>query len=390
MAQASKLIMSSSQTFSRTNPISNLNHQLRPSISIKPAKSNSKISHYTLENSAIFNRSLIKSVRLLGRGFNLANQAPQVSASDKTLEKAEEEKAVTSSWIEAVFPEKARPYAYLVRLDNPTGTFLFAWPCLWSLAFTANPGSLPDMKMLAFFFLVSFMSRNIACTINDYFDKDFDAQVERTKGRPLASGAITGFQALCFLGIQVLLGYGIFLRVNELSRILWVSSLPLIFTYPLMKRITYWPQAHLGLTANWGALYSWAAVKGSLDPAIVFPVLVACFFWTLEVDTIYAHQDKEDDVKVGVKSTALLLGDSTKLWTTGFGVASIASLALAGFNAHIGWPFYVLLAAASGQIAWQIWDVDLSNPADCFRKFASNRYFGAVVFSAILFGRLLS
>lgn len=275
-------------------------------------------------------------------------------------------------------------------MDKPIGTFLFAWPCMWSLAFAANPGSLPDVKMLAIFFLVSFMSRNIACTVNDYFDKDFDAQVERTKGRPLASGAITGSQALCFLAIQLLMGYGVFVPVNELSRLLWVSSLPLIFTYPLMKRITYWPQAQLGLTMNWGALYSWAAVKGSLDPPIVFPLLVACFFWTLEYDTIYAHQDKEDDRRVGVKSTALLFGDSTKLWTAAFGAASIASLALAGFNAHIGWPFYALLAAASGHIAWQIWDVDLSNPEDCFRKFASNKWFGGIVFSAILFGRFLS
>ncbi|XP_071902575.1 4-hydroxybenzoate polyprenyltransferase, mitochondrial-like [Coffea arabica] len=216
------------------------------------------------------------------------------------------------------------------------------------------------------------------------------AVVERTKGRPLASGAITGFQALCFLGIQLLIGYGVLHPVNELSRLLWVSSLPLIFIYPLMKRITYWPQALLGLAMNWGVLRSWAAVKGSLDPTIVFPLLVGCFFWTLEYDTIYAHQDKKDDVKAGVKSTALLLGESTKLWSASFGAASIASFALAGLNAHIGWPFYALLAATSGHKAWQIWDVDLSNPADCFRKFASNKWLGGIVFSAILFGRFLS
>ncbi|CDP14883.1 unnamed protein product [Coffea canephora] len=173
---------------------------------------------------------------------------------------------------------------------------------------------------------------------------------------------------------------------------------------------------------SWGAAYSWAAVKGSLEPAIVFPLVLAFFFWTLEFDTIYAHQqiirhiykayifflsqipflaifrfksthqnyDKEDDVNVGIKSTALLFGDSTKLWISGFAAASIASLALTGFNANIGWPFYGLLAAASGHLAWQIWDVDLSNPADCSRKFVSNIWFGAIVFGAVLCGRLFS
>ncbi|XP_027124411.1 4-hydroxybenzoate geranyltransferase 2-like [Coffea arabica] len=397
MAQASKLMASS---HSGVHFISGLNHQRRPSLadlpksSLKPVKSNSKISPYTvLENSsATFRRcSVVKHIKFLGRGCsNLPIRDPHFSASAKSLERGEGGQPVPSSWIEAIFPEQARPYAYLVRLDKPAGTFLFAWPCMWSLAFTANAGTLPDLKMLAFFFLVSFMSRNIACNINDYFDKDFDSQVERTKGRPLASGAIAGFQALLFLAIQLLLGYGVLFAVNKLSRLLWVSSLPWIFTYPLMKRITYWPQAYLGLTISWGAAYSWAAVKGSLDPTIVFPLVLAFFFWTLGFDTIYAHQDKEDDVKVGIKSTALLFGDSTKLWISGFAAASIASLALTGFNANIGWPFYGLLAAASGHLAWQIWDVDLSNPADCSRKFVSNIWFGAIVFGAILCGRLFS
>ncbi|KAL3512855.1 hypothetical protein ACH5RR_025572 [Cinchona calisaya] len=392
MAQASKLI-AASHNFSRIHATSSLNPQPRPSISlpqssIKPTKSITSnlfpfhpIKAYNNNIPTNFNNTSIKNKTIL----------PNFSASAKPIEKVdEEEESEPNTWIEAVFPEKLRPYAYLVRLDKPIGTWLFGWPCMWSLALTANPGSLPDAKMLAFFFFVSFLSRNIACTINDYFDKDFDAMVARTKRRPIASGAITGFQALLFLGIQVLATYGLLFPVNELSRLLWVSSLPLIFTYPLMKRITYWPQAHLGLTANWGALYSWAAVKGSLDPAIVFPLLAAAFFWTLEVDTIYAHQDKEDDVKAGVKSTALLFGDSTKLWTSAFGLAAVGLYLLAGFNSNIGWPFYLLMIAASGQIAWQIWAVDLSDPADCARKFLSNKWFGGIVFSAILLGRLVS
>lgn len=166
--------------------------------------------------------------------------------------------------------------------------------------------------------------------------------------------------------------------------------MPLVFTYPLMKRLTFWPQAYLGLTFNWGALLGWAAVRGSLDPFVVFPLYVSGVFWTLVYDTIYAHQDKEDDLKVGVKSTALRFGDMTKQWLTGFGFACISSLALSGFNADLGWPYYTFLATASSQLAWQIYAVDLSNRTDCNRKFVSNKWFGALIFSGVLFGKLAS
>ncbi|CAI9112583.1 OLC1v1013050C3 [Oldenlandia corymbosa var. corymbosa] len=392
---------SSSLSTSQTYSILNLKNRTRvytslPNSSFKPFQSTIKAANLpndTFKNpSALFNKKQASILPWAENSKALA-KAPQFSATTKAAgaagEENVEEDEMIVSWID-LLPEKIQPYAYLVRLDRPIGTFLFGWPCMWSLALAAEPGMFPDWKMLAFFFFISFWSRNIACTINDYFDKDFDSKVERTKRRPIASGAISGLQALIFLAAQLVLGYAFMLPVNELSRLLWVSSLPLIFTYPLMKRITYWPQAHLGLTANWGALYSWAAIKGTLHPGIVFPLLIGCFFWTLEVDTIYAHQDKTDDVKVGVKSTALLLGDTTKLWTSVFGIASVASFALSGFNANIGWPFYALMVPAAAQIAWQIWAVDLENPADCGRKFRSNKYFGAIVFFAILLGRLFS
>ncbi|KAM0996368.1 hypothetical protein ACFX13_006439 [Malus domestica] len=157
-----------------------------------------------------------------------------------------------------------------------------------------------------------------------------------------------------------------------------------------MKRLTYWPQAYLGLMINWGALIGWAAVKRSIDPAIVLPLYFSGVCWTLVYDTIYAHQDKEDDLKVGVKSTALKFGDSTKKWITGFGIMCMSSLALGGYSAEIGWPYYTFLGVAFGQLAWQISTVDLSSPADCSRKFVSNKWFGAILFIAILFGRLSS
>jgi len=380
---------SSSLSVSQTNYSSLLNLKRRPRIPstrsfFKPVLAQSNNNLNLINNSNLnFNRALSSLKKIPARPVQLSASAKPVEA-----ESYEEDQAIVT-WIDKL-PEQLQPYAYLVRLDRPIGTFLFGWPCMWALAMAAEQGTFPDLKLMAFFFFISFWSRNIACTINDYFDKDFDSKVERTKRRPIASGAISGTQALLFLGAQLVLGYLFLLPVNELSRLLWVSSLPLIFTYPLMKRITYWPQAHLGLTANWGALYSWAAIKGSVHPGITIPLLIGCFFWTLEVDTIYAHQDKEDDVKVGVKSTALLLGDSTKFWTSIFGLASIGSFALSGFNANIGWPFYALLVPAAAQIAWQIWAVDLENPVDCGRKFRSNKYFGAIVTFAILIGRLFS
>ncbi|KAG4922281.1 hypothetical protein AAZX31_18G197600 [Glycine max] len=297
---------------------------------------------------------------------------------------------VSSSWVELYLPRKVQPYARLARLDKPIGTWLLLWPCMWSITLATTPGHLPDFKMLALFGCGALLLRGAGCTINDLLDRDIDTMVERTKLRPVASGLLTPFQGLCFLGFQLLLGLGILLQLNNYSRVLGASSLLLVFSYPLMKRFTFWPQAFLGLTFNWGALLGWAAIKGSLDPSIVLPLYASGVFWTLVYDTIYAHQDKEDDLKVGVKSTALRFGDSTKEWITGFGIACLGGLAVSGFNAEIGWPYYASLAVASGHLGWQIWTVDLSSRADCNRKFVSNKWFGAIIFGGILAGRLSS
>ncbi|XP_021811414.1 4-hydroxybenzoate geranyltransferase 2-like [Prunus avium] len=294
-----------------------------------------------------------------------------------------------STWIDLYLPRQARPYAKLARVDKPIGTWLFAWPCMWSIILAATPGvHLPDIKMLTLFAFGALFVRGAACTINDFLDRDIDAMVERTKSRPLASGVLTPFQGLCFLGFQLLLVLGFLLQLNNYSRVLGAAWLLLIFTYPLMKRMTYWPQAFLGLVISWGGLLGWAAVKGTIDLAIMLPLYISVVFWTLVYDTIYAHQDKEDDVKVGVKSTALRFGDSTKKWITGFGIICITSLALAGYNAEIGWAYYASVGVASGHLAWQILTADLSSPLDCNKKFVSNKGFGAIIFIGILLGRL--
>ncbi|KAL5724647.1 4-hydroxybenzoate polyprenyltransferase [Ranunculus cassubicifolius] len=297
---------------------------------------------------------------------------------------------IQSTWIDKYLPTSARPYAYLARLDKPIGIWLLAWPCMWSITMAGAQGHLPDLKMIALFGCGSLLLRGAGCTINDIVDKTADEKVERTRLRPIASGLITKFQGASFAASQFLLGLGVLLQLNDYSQVLGASSLPLVVTYPFMKRFTYWPQAHLGLTYSWGALLGWSAVKGSLDPIIVLPLYLSGVCWTLVYDTIYAHQDKQDDKKVGVKSTALLFEDRTKYWVSGFGSACISSLLLSGYNAEIGWPFYVFVTAASGQLAWQIWTVDLSRPADCNKKFLSNKWFGGIVFSGILIGKLSS
>ncbi|KAF8779317.1 hypothetical protein HU200_002750 [Digitaria exilis] len=318
------------------------------------------------------------------------SQASQLSTSPSSSEPAAKASPPPPTWVDNWIPEAARPYAMLARLDKPIGTWLLAWPCMWSITIAAMPGQLPDLKMLALFGCGAVLLRGAGCTVNDLLDRDIDNKVERTKSRPFASGVLTPSQGVGFLGFQLLLGLGILLQLNNYSRILGASSLLLVFSYPLMKRFTFWPQAYLGLTFNWGALLGWAAIKESLDPAVILPLYTAGICWTLVYDTIYAHQDKEDDLKVGVKSTALRFGDLTKYWISGFGAACIGSLALSGYNADLGWPYYPFLSAAAAQLAWQISTVELSNRSDCNRKFVSNKWFGALVFSGILCGRLVS
>ncbi|XVF66863.1 hypothetical protein PTKIN_Ptkin10aG0072800 [Pterospermum kingtungense] len=314
--------------------------------------------------------------------------ATSPARQDDQKPSGQHQKAVeVSSWIDYL-PQQIQPYAKLARVEKPIGTWLLIWPFAWSAALAAASGSLPDLKTLALFGCAAPLMRGAACTINDFFDRDFDKMVHRTKLRPIASGAVTPFQGLCFFAFQSLLSHAILLQLANYSPIYEASFIFLICTYPLMKRLTYWAQAYLGLTVNGGALFGWYAIKGSLEPYVVLPLFMSACFWTLVYDTIYAHQDKRDDIKVGVKSTALKFGDSTKEWTTGFAIACIAGLAISGYNAAIGWPYYASLAATAAQFAWQIGTANLSSPADCNRKFVSNNWVGALILSGILLGRV--
>lgn len=182
------------------------------------------------------------------------------------------------------------PYARLMRMDRPIGSWLLFWPCSWSIALSAQAGALPDLKMLTLFGVGAFVMRGAGCTINDMWDRDIDAKVERTKDRPLVSGQISQLDAMVFLSGQLSIGLMILTQLNWPSILLGASSLGLVVTYPLMKRITYWPQLMLGMTFNWGALLGWCATQGTVNWAACLPLYAAGVCWTLVYDTIYAHQ----------------------------------------------------------------------------------------------------
>lgn len=290
------------------------------------------------------------------------------------------------NWIDRWVPPAARPYLRLARLDRPIGTWLLLFPCWWSAALAAE--NWPDWWLFVLFAVGSVVMRGAGCTINDIADHKFDAQVARTAARPIPSGAVSLRQAAAFLVLQLGLGLAILAQLNGFAIALGVASLLLVFPYPFMKRITYWPQAWLGLTFNWGALLGWAAVTGELALA---PVLLygAGILWTLGYDTIYAHQDKDDDALIGVKSTALRLGSATPRWLVGFYTIALALIAASGWSAGLGWAFYPLLALAAGQLYWQVFAGNIDDTADCLTKFKSNRYFGWLLLIAIIAGKTL-
>ncbi|KAM9858755.1 4-hydroxybenzoate polyprenyltransferase, mitochondrial isoform 1-T2 [Aulostomus maculatus] len=296
--------------------------------------------------------------------------------------------SVSAATIVSSAPAGVQPYLRLMRLDKPIGTWLLYLPCTWSIALAADPGCLPDLGMLTVFGTGALLMRGAGCTINDMWDKDYDKKVSRTAARPIASGEISPMQALVFLGGQLSLALGVLLCLNYYSIALGAASLSLVITYPLMKRITYWPQFVLGLTFNWGALLGWSAVKGSCDWSVCLPLYFSGVMWTLIYDTIYAHQDKEDDVKVGVKSTALRLQEQTKPWLSGFTLAMMSGLVLAGVNAEQTLPYYAVLSTVAVHLTNQIYTLDINSPEDCWKKFVSNRNLGLLLLLGIVAGNL--
>src|SRR5665213_681889 len=289
-------------------------------------------------------------------------------------------------WVDRWLPRWAEPYARLARLDRPIGTWLLLFPGWWGIAL-AGP-RWPDPVLLLLFAIGAAAMRGAGCTLNDIADRDYDGQVARTRLRPIPSGRVSVGQAIAFMAAQLALGAAILLSLNWVSIALGVAVLGLIGTYPYMKRITYWPQLFLGLNFNWGALIGWAAVTGSLAwPPVLLYLGGVC--WTLGYPLIDAHQDKEDDARLGVKSSALALGDRTRPFLVLFYGAAVLLWAMAGFADRLNWAFFIGLALAAGQLCWQGARVAIDDPLDCLGKFRSNRLAGWLVLAGIVAGHAL-
>jgi len=289
-------------------------------------------------------------------------------------------------WAERHAPAALLPYIRLARLDRPIGTWLLLFPGWWSVAM-ATEGRAPDWIMLALFAIGAVAMRGAGCTLNDLMDRDLDAQVARTRTRPLPSGQVTSFQALVFMALQLLVGAAILFMFNRFAILVGLAVLALIATYPLMKRVTYWPQFFLGLNFNWGALLGWTAVTGRLAwPPVLLYLGGIC--WTLGYDTIYAHQDKEDDARIGVKSSALVLGDKTRPFLFAFYAIALAFWAAALITAGI-YPGLMFLSSSGLLLYRQAEQVVLDDPTDCLRQFRANRLVGWTMLIAVIAGHLI-
>jgi 4-hydroxybenzoate polyprenyltransferase len=293
--------------------------------------------------------------------------------------------AVRGSWVDSWAPLATRPYLRMMRADRPIGTWLLLWPGWWSIALAAvaTGRPYPDPWLIILFGIGAVVMRGAGCTFNDIVDRDFDAQVARTRSRPIPSGQITVTQAWIFAIFLSLVGFAILVQFNGFAIWMGVASLILIAIYPFMKRVTWWPQFFLGLAFNWGALLGWAAVTGSLSwaPAVLY---IGGIFWTLGYDTIYALQDKEDDALIGVKSTARRLAAQMARWISFFYACTTVLFGLAGYLAGAAWPFYVGLAVAAGHMVWQVQTLDADSPQRCLRLFRSNRDYGYLLFFGIV------
>jgi 4-hydroxybenzoate polyprenyltransferase len=291
----------------------------------------------------------------------------------------------TGNWVDTHAPQWSRPYLRLSRLDRPIGSWLLLMPCWWSAALAA--GVIDDISQLpliiALFFVGAFAMRGAGCTWNDITDRDLDALVERTRSRPIPAGQVSVPQAMVFLVVQALTGLTVLLQFNRFAVATGIASLVIVAVYPFMKRITWWPQIVLGLAFSWGALMGFAVMHARID-ATALLLYMGSIAWVIGYDTIYAHQDAEDDALIGIKSTALLFGARThRALMVFYGLAVVligGAFALAGAR----FPAWIGLAAFAAHLVWQIWRLQISDPGLCLRIFKSNRDAGLLLFAGLV------
>jgi 4-hydroxybenzoate polyprenyltransferase len=290
----------------------------------------------------------------------------------------------TGNWVDRLAPIWSRPYLRLARLDRPIGSWLLLIPCWWSAGLAGIAAQqLPQLSDLVLFFIGAFAMRGAGCTWNDIVDRDLDRRVERTRSRPIPSGQVTVAAAAAFLVMQALLGLVVLIEFNTFTIVTGIASLAIVAIYPFMKRITYWPQIVLGLAFSWGALMGWAAIFARLDaPALV--LYVGSIAWVIGYDTIYAHQDREDDALIGIKSTALLFGPKTKPILAVFYGLAVLLIGFSGYLAGAGLPFVLGLMGFAAHLGWQIVRLDIADPALCLRLFKSDRDAGLILFAGMV------
>ena len=296
----------------------------------------------------------------------------------------------TGNWVDTLAPQWARPYLRLSRFDRPIGSWLLLMPCWWSAALAA--GMAHDVSRLPItiilFFIGAFVMRGAGCTWNDITDRDIDAKVERTRSRPIPAGQVGVKQALAFLVAQALIGLMVLLQFNRFAILTGIASLVIVAIYPFMKRITWWPQMVLGLAFSWGALMGFAVAFGRLD-ATALLLYAGSIAWVIAYDTIYAHQDAEDDALIGIKSTARLFADRTHLALVLFYGLAVVLIGAALVTAHAGVAAWIGLAGFAAHLGWQVHRLDTADPALCLRVFKSNRDAGLLLFAALLVDAVL-
>jgi len=290
-------------------------------------------------------------------------------------------------WSLRYLPPWARPYGRLSRWDRPIGIWLLVFPCWWSLTLGLAPQWGRLVGWMALFALGALAMRGAGCTWNDIVDRKIDAQVERTRTRPLPAGEVTLRNALIWTVLQSLVAAAVLFKLNKFAGGVALASLVLVAIYPTMKRLTSWPQVVLGLAFNWGALVGFAAVTGELSWATV-AIYIGGVAWTMVYDTIYAMQDQRDDAVIGVKSTARRFAAAPRRWLSLFAVLALAAWALAGHLAGLGPYYFAILAAVGLHFGWQIALLRPGDPADCLFKFKANAYVGWLLLAAIAAGHI--
>ena len=296
----------------------------------------------------------------------------------------------TGNWVDTHAPLWLRPYLRLCRLDRPIGSWLLLLPCWWSAALAAGVArDISQMPLtILLFFLGAFAMRGAGCTWNDITDRDLDAKVERTRSRPIPAGQVSVKRALLFLALQALVGLCVLLQFNRFAVFTGIASLLIVAIYPFMKRITYWPQVVLGLAFSWGALMGFAVTLQRID-ATALLLYAGSISWVIGYDTIYAHQDAEDDALIGVKSTARLFGARTREALMIFYGLAVVLIAAALWRGGVHWPAWLGLAAFAVHLGWQIRRLKISDPALCLRLFKSNRDAGLLLFAGLLVDALM-